>query len=281
MDSPNAGEALHMPPIAASHLGKGIGAPDRQKPFDYLESESSSRVGKGSQVVLKPLPIRAARSHFQKFFRSRRFNKAETWGSEPPMNGTILYAHWALAPYCIDAKLRALRVNKHLTLARLAEETGLSTALLSKLETGRMIPTLPTLVTISRVYGVGLDHFFSGADRHSLSITRKEHLHGSTRSAGPARVALNAVSELPRMVVETLDLSAGTAWGPEDGAHETCFFAYVLDGAVEMNCGGMGESLAAGDCAYIESQLPVSCVAHPPHCRVLVVRPAGEVKPHL
>lgn len=191
------------------------------------------------------------------------------------MNGTMQYAHWALAPYCIDAKLRALRVRKHLTLARLAIETGLSTALLSKLETGRMIPTLPTLVTICRVYGVGLEHFFSGADRHSVSITRKEHLHANNRGSAPSKMALNAVAELPSLVVETFDLPAGAPWVPENAGGGEGLFAYVLDGMVEMTCGGMGETLAAGDCAYIESQLPVSWTAKEPHCRLLVVRP-GE-----
>ena len=193
------------------------------------------------------------------------------------MNGTILYAHWALAPYCIDAKLRALRVRKHLTLARLAVETGLSTALLSKLETGRMIPTLPTLATICRVYGVGLEHFFSGADRHSVSITRKEHLHGSSRGAAPVKMALNSVSEQPRMIVETLELPAGAAWVPEATPRGTCVFAYILAGAVHTNCGGMEEALTTGDCAYIESQLPISWTAKQEHSRVLLVRPgAGD-----
>ena len=75
------------------------------------------------------------------------------------MAKTASYAQWSLEPYCIGMKLRALRSQKRLTLARLAAETGLSTALLSKLETDRMIPTLPTLATISRVYGVGMSHF--------------------------------------------------------------------------------------------------------------------------
>ncbi len=70
------------------------------------------------------------------------------------------YARWSLEPYSIGMKLRTLRTQKHLTLSRLAAETGLSTALLSKLETDRMIPTLPTLANICRVYGVGLSYFF-------------------------------------------------------------------------------------------------------------------------
>ena len=74
------------------------------------------------------------------------------------------YAQWSLEPYCIGLKLRSLRNSKRLTLSRLAAETRLSTALLSKLETDRMIPTLPTLATIARVYGVGMDYL----DRKSV-----------------------------------------------------------------------------------------------------------------
>ena len=58
------------------------------------------------------------------------------------MTKTVSYAQWSLEPYCIGQKLRSLRTQKRLTLSRLAAETGLSTALLSKLETDRMIPTL-------------------------------------------------------------------------------------------------------------------------------------------
>src|ERR1700736_6584291 len=99
----------------------------------------------------------------------------------------VSFAQWSLEPYCIGMKLRALRIGKRLTLSRLAAETGLSTALLSKLETDRMIPTLPTLATICRVYGVGLSQFFTDPHRHSLSITRKAHLEGIARGQDPAR----------------------------------------------------------------------------------------------
>jgi transcriptional regulator with XRE-family HTH domain len=75
-----------------------------------------------------------------------------------------------LTPYCIGAKLRSLRRERRLTLAQLAAEAGFSTALLSKLETDRMVPTLATLATICRVYGVGLGHFFCDAAEQSLSL---------------------------------------------------------------------------------------------------------------
>ncbi len=106
------------------------------------------------------------------------------------------FAQWSMEPYCIGLKLRALRTQKRMTLARLAAETGLSTALLSKLETDRMIPTLPTLATISRVYGVEMSHFFREPARHTISITRKAHLEGHERGMEQVKVIpLNAVGE--------------------------------------------------------------------------------------
>ena len=84
------------------------------------------------------------------------------------MAKSVSYAQWSLEPYCIGMKLRALRTRKRLTLSRLAAETGLSTALLSKLETERMIPTLPTLATIRRIYGVGMGTF-SASLRSTIS----------------------------------------------------------------------------------------------------------------
>jgi len=65
-----------------------------------------------------------------------------------------------LKRYEIGPKIRALRVKKKLGLAQLGEHTGLSPALLSKIERGNLFPTLPTLLRIAMVFGVGLEHFF-------------------------------------------------------------------------------------------------------------------------
>ncbi len=104
----------------------------------------------------------------------------------------VAQAQWSLDSYSIGLKLRSLRTQKRLTLARLAAETGLSTALLSKLETDRMVPTLPTLATISRVYGVGMSYFFKEATRHTVSITRKAQLQGHER--GPEQVRITPLN---------------------------------------------------------------------------------------
>src|SRR5690349_15099966 len=79
-----------------------------------------------------------------------------------------------LRDYGIGAKVRALRLKKKIGLVDLGKHTGLSPALLSKIERGRIFPTLPTLLRIALVFGVGLEFFFAGArDQPLVAVTRK------------------------------------------------------------------------------------------------------------
>jgi transcriptional regulator with XRE-family HTH domain len=192
----------------------------------------------------------------------------------------VSYAQWSLEPYCIGLKLRSLRTQKRLTLSRLAAETGLSTALLSKLETDRMIPTLPTLATISRVYGVGMSYFFAEPARHTLSITRKAHFEGDGRGAEAVKVtALNTTDEKPRLVARMIEFSPGAAACAADCFRENSGVIYVLEGRLQLEAGGMQEVLEAGDCGCMESEMAIAWSAADKHrCRILAVLP-GEPRP--
>jgi transcriptional regulator with XRE-family HTH domain len=194
------------------------------------------------------------------------------------MSKTVSHVQWFLTPYCIGMKLRGLRTEKRLTLARLSEETGLSTALLSKLETDRMTPTLLTLATICRVYGVGLGHFFCEPTEHSLSVTRRVASQGRGRSTdGSSRIPLNPGVPDRRMDACLVDLAAGgSSTEPEiDNAH--ALLVYVLDGRLHLDVGGMRETLETGDCAYLESDLPLAWgAAGKQRCRLLTVTPTRQ-----
>src|SRR6478672_10604781 len=79
-----------------------------------------------------------------------------------------------LAKYAIGSKLRRLRLRKSMGLLELSRHTGLSPALLSKLERDVMHPTLPTLLRISMVFSVGLEYFFNPEPRPVLEIVRRQ-----------------------------------------------------------------------------------------------------------
>src|SRR5690242_19789417 len=79
-----------------------------------------------------------------------------------------------LNDYGIGAKIRALRLKKKIGLVDLGKHTGLSPALLSKIERARLFPTLPTLLRIALVFGVGLEFFFAGArEKPLVAIVRR------------------------------------------------------------------------------------------------------------
>ena len=91
------------------------------------------------------------------------------------MAGTPEAITQGLGRYSIGEKLRTLRLHKSMGLVELSKHTGLSTALLSKLERGKLFPTLPTLLRIAMVYSVGLDFFFTDErKRRVVSVVRKQ-----------------------------------------------------------------------------------------------------------
>src|SRR4051794_27636941 len=95
-----------------------------------------------------------------------------------------------LTEYAIGDKVRALRLKKKMGLVELGRHADLSPALLSKIERGRIFPTLPTLLRIALVFGVGLDYFFAGArQKPMLAIARKSARLALPDRAGAAEIA--------------------------------------------------------------------------------------------
>ncbi|SHL61836.1 transcriptional regulator, XRE family with cupin sensor [Chitinophaga jiangningensis] len=71
------------------------------------------------------------------------------------------FEHGQLEYYKIGGVIRKFRKEKDLKLLDLAAITGIKSAMLSKIENGRMIPTIPTLFTIMNKLGIRPEHFFS------------------------------------------------------------------------------------------------------------------------
>ena len=177
-----------------------------------------------------------------------------------------------LADYSIGLKLKTLRNEKRLTLARLGSETGFSPALLSKLETDRMIPTLPTLAKICHVYGVDLGYFFCGLEHHSLAITRGPHMLEDRREHGMIRtIPLHVLTEQSKQVSQVIEIPAGTTLTMSEHGRRTELTVYVLEGSLGVNSAGAEERLSTGDCIVLDTDAAVLFTASETRCRVLAV----------
>jgi transcriptional regulator with XRE-family HTH domain len=178
----------------------------------------------------------------------------------------------SLEAYSIGPKLRALRTQKGLTLSRLAAEAGLSTALLSKLETDHMIPTLSTLACLCRVFGVRLGFFFADAEKHSLSITRKLNQAGRGRKHEMLKqFPLNARSGSPLLARE-IEFPPGVVRVLTEVGKAFIGVIYVLEGSLELDSAGEQDVLEAADCVCLHSEMLITWGASGrSRCRALVV----------
>ena len=180
--------------------------------------------------------------------------------------------HTALTPYSIGMKLKTLRTEKGLTLSRLGAEVGLSTALLSKLESEFMIPTLPTLAKIAHAYGVDLAFFFSTVQRHSLAITRKAHISADRRDLPRAReMPLHHSTPISRQVSRVVEIPADASCNIGNPNVRTELTAYVLEGTLHLTSSGTEEVLNAGDVLVLDTDSAVTWSALKTGCRVLAV----------
>lgn len=182
-----------------------------------------------------------------------------------------------LGRYRIGDKIRALRQQKKLKLKELGAHTGLSTATLSKIERGQLHPTLPTLLRIALVFGVGLEHFFvESAPKPLLAVVRKKDRVRLPDRPGQKR---------PAYFFESLDfpvterrMEAYYAEFPERAEasaphrHDGVELVYVLDGALCVTIGGASTTLGEGDALYFDSSVPHTYArAGATACKAIVV----------
>ena len=164
----------------------------------------------------------------------------------------------SLRPYAIADKLRTLRLRRSMGLAQLAEHTGFSPAMLSRLENGRLVPTLPTLTRIALVFSVGLDYFFSDPrKRHIVAVVRRKE-----RRLFPADPKSDTIPwhfESLDFRVNQRKLNSYLAHFhplPKDKVvphyHPGVELLYLIEGRLEMVIGIETFQLAAGDAIYFD-----------------------------
>jgi transcriptional regulator with XRE-family HTH domain len=194
------------------------------------------------------------------------------------MNKTI---EDGLRPYAIGEKLRALRLKKKLGLVQLGKHTGLSPALLSKLERNKLHPTLPTLLRIAMVFSVGLDYFFTDESRrHVIAVSRKAERMQFPEKPGNLDAAyffecLDFVATERKFNTYFAEFRPVPAEKAKPHQHPSVEFVLVLDGTLQMKIGTEDVRLEEGDALYFDSTVPHGYqMAGRKNCRAVVVTAA-------
>ena len=164
--------------------------------------------------------------------------------------------------YGIGGKIRALRLKKKMGLVELGSHTGLSPALLSKIERGKLFPTLPTLLRIALVFSVGLEFFFAGArDKPLVAVVRKGDRVQLPDRPGAREVAYRFESlDYPATerrfnchYAEFFPVAPDRLRAHE---HPGVEFIFAIQGTLSVHMGGEELALDAGDSLYFDSSVP-------------------------
>lgn len=149
-------------------------------------------------------------------------------------------------------------------LVELGRHTGLSAALLSKIERGRMFPTLPTLLRIALVFGVGLEFFIADdGKRNAVAIVRRRERQRFPERSGGKDVSfffesLDFTAVERRLNAYYAEFEQVAAEKARPHQHAGVEFLYVLRGQLALCVANEDHLLDGGDSVYFNSTRPHS-----------------------
>ena len=162
----------------------------------------------------------------------------------------------------IAKKIRSLRQARNLTLHEVAERAEVSKSLLSKVENGRTVPSLPVLVAVIQSLEVDMSSFFEdigfgqGANLPYIHQRAEDYQpFERERATGFSyRHVLNQSLQDTTLEVVLLDLQPGSEREPltTDGYE----YKFVLRGEVEYQIGENTVQLATGDSLFFDGRVP-------------------------
>ncbi|WP_438871373.1 helix-turn-helix domain-containing protein [Paractinoplanes lichenicola] len=150
----------------------------------------------------------------------------------------------------VGPRLRALRRSRDISLAALAAETGLTASTLSRLETGKLRPTLEQLLPLARAHGVPLDDLVAapptGDPRIHLKPVRRSGLTVVPLTRRPGGVQAYKVIYPP----------AGGTYPTELRTHDGYEWFYVLNGRIRFVLGDQEYELGPDEAAEFDTRIP-------------------------
>lgn len=159
----------------------------------------------------------------------------------------------------IGREVRALRRKQGLTVSDLAQITGMSIGMLSKIENGNTSPSLTTLQVLAHAFSVPITAFFKGYEerrevQHVKAGTHIEVERRGTRAGHQYNLLGHIGANASGVVVEpymiTLSTEADTF---PTFQHEGLELLYMLEGEVTYRHGDQLFPLRPGDSLFFDA----------------------------
>ncbi|MGN9781494.1 helix-turn-helix domain-containing protein [Nonomuraea sp. ZG12] len=168
----------------------------------------------------------------------------------------------------VAARLRELRRERGVTLATLADWTGISAAHLSRMEKGERQPSIGSLIQLARAYGVSLGELVGDERPREHHVVRGAAAPVHEGPDGPYAMMTGLG---PRSALEAVRLEL-TADRPERVAvHAGEEWVYVVRGRIVARIGEEEVSLVAGDALHFDAAARHSLWSREEPATVLIV----------
>lgn len=153
----------------------------------------------------------------------------------------------------IGRRVHALRGAAGLSLEQLAERSGVSRAMLSRIERGESSPTAQLLNRVCAGLGVTLSALFAAAERTEAPLIRRsEQPVWRDPGSGYLRRAVSPMATGSAAEIVEVEFPAGGAVTFDSsrfaGADQ---FVWILEGAMEMTVDERTHRLDTGDCLHM------------------------------
>jgi len=159
----------------------------------------------------------------------------------------------------LGQKIRALRIERGMTLDDVVSKSGLTRSWLSKVENFRVTPSLPGLMEIAKALGVSVSHLLEDLDKRPefVLVKRGEGLQIARDRETSNIVYESLAHERPDRSMDPFVLTVPAEGGrTKNLAHEGEEFLRVLSGRVEFHYGEGVHELVAGDSLYFDASTP-------------------------
>jgi transcriptional regulator with XRE-family HTH domain len=156
----------------------------------------------------------------------------------------------------LGRNLRRLRTRRGLSLERLAEQSGVSRAMLSQVELGQSTPTINVLWKISTSLEVPFSALISAGKQEAVAVLRAEQSKVlSSHDGGFSSRALFPFGGQRRVEFYELRLTPGALERAEAHAPGTVENLVVGAGAVEIGVDGEKVRLERGDAVFFHADV--------------------------
>jgi transcriptional regulator with XRE-family HTH domain len=155
----------------------------------------------------------------------------------------------------LGRRLRQLRSSRRLSLAHVAEATGISPSFLSMVENGQSDITVSRLMRLVHWYGVSIADLLQEPDRSPVRVVRAGERHSVELAEERIRIVM-LVPDGQHAMMPVINVYARGGGMSEPTQHEGEEFVHVLHGTVELTVGeGPPILLAPGDSAHYRADL--------------------------